>query len=216
MSWCSKKPALITVPQLRKKKQKQVFLSTVKWAAVFCTVLSPTRAERPSKTKLQYTASLGQRGIVGSLLWAVPIRYNPSSEECFWLRGWIFWELCVGFSHMAPIDFNGSHAARNPCTPVGVMLSPDVCGLLHALASREKVHLCPPCQKEARFPLHPYPHPFGLVCLWMSNNGDSFLWQVSKLYTINITLQGSDMVLFSNISTLCCRSVCHWNISFEE
>lgn len=134
----------------------------------------------------------------------------------FLARGGIFWDLCVSFSHMTPIDFNGSHTARSPCAPLGVRLSPDACGLRHTSALRGKCTSALPCQEATRSPLHPYPHPFGLVCLWMSNNGDSFLCQVSRLYTINITLQGSDTVLFSNISTLCRRSACHWNISFEE
>lgn len=113
----------------------------------------------------------------------------------------------MGFSHMAPIDFNGSHAAPSPRAPLGVTLSPDVCALLHALALRGRAHLCPALSGRNQPPspsLPPTP-----LALWISNNGGSFLWQVSKIYTINITLQGSDTVLFSNTSTLCCRSVCH-------
>lgn len=136
-------------------------------------------------------------------------------RNVFWLRGWIFWDLCVGLSHMAPIDFNGSHAARNPCAPLGVTLSPDVCGCsTHELGGGEHTSALP-CQEETRPPLHLHLHSFGLVYLWMSNNGDSFLWRVSKIYTINITLQGSDTVLFfEHIHALLQIGAC-WNISFE-
>jgi len=46
----------------------------------------------------------------------------PSDKSIF--RGtflaWGMNFLSVGFGHMAPIDFNGSHAARNPCAPLGL------------------------------------------------------------------------------------------------
>lgn len=52
---------------------------------------------------------------------------------------------------------------------------PDVCALLHALALRGRAHLCPALSRR-KPPVHPCPHPSGLVYLRISNNGDSFLW----------------------------------------
>lgn len=56
----------------------------------------------------------------------------------------------MGFSHMAPIDSNGSHAAPSPRAPLGVMLSLGVCALLHASALRGEHTSALPSQGETR------------------------------------------------------------------
>lgn len=102
-------------------KPKGKFLSTVGWGGMSCAPRCPApQAECPSKTQLHYTASLGQRGISSSLLWAVPIRYNPSSEECFWLGG-EFSEICVWVSATwLLLTLMGVTQLETPVLPLGL------------------------------------------------------------------------------------------------
>lgn len=99
-------------------------------------------------------------------------------REGFWLRGWISWDLRVGFSHMAPIDSNGSHAARSPRAPLGVTLSPDVCLLLLASAPRGRAHLCPALSRRNQPPSPPLPPPFW-PCVFMDKQQWRLICMVS-------------------------------------
>lgn len=107
-------------------------------------------------------ASPGQHSIISSLLWAVPIRYNPSSERGFLAHGGEFPEIsvCVWVSATwLLLTLMGVTLLWVPALPLG-LCSPLMsvhCSTQQLWGGEHTSAL--PCQGETSPPLHPCPPP---------------------------------------------------------